>query len=68
LSETSNKGDATPTEGVSLGVTQFFKYDLAATALPDSTGRAGRAVAITWSASLGATLALGWRPRSPAMN
>lgn len=61
LSETSNKGEsATPTEGVSLGVTQLFKYDLAATALAglDWSGGAGGGD-LTWSASLGATLALG---------
>jgi hypothetical protein len=63
LSETANAGEsATPDQGVTLGVTQLFKDDVALTALAgvDWSGRAGGGD-LTWSASLGVTWALGRR-------
>jgi hypothetical protein len=61
LSETSNAGEsATPDQGVTFGVTQLFKDDVAATALAgvDWSGGEGGGD-LTWSASLGVTWALG---------
>jgi hypothetical protein len=57
LSETSTEGEsAIPTEGVSLGVTQLFKDDVAASALGGVDRSGGD---LTWSANLGLTWALG---------
>jgi hypothetical protein len=61
LSETSIEGEsATPDQGVTVGVTQLFKEDVAATALAgvDWSGGEGGGD-LTWTASLGLTWALG---------
>jgi hypothetical protein len=61
LDETSNAGaSATLDQGVTLGVTQLFRDDVAATAIAGvdwSSGEGGGD--LTWSASLGVTWALG---------
>jgi hypothetical protein len=57
LSETSNAGEsAIPTEGVTLGVNQLFREDIAGTALAGAEWSGGD---LTWSANLGITWALG---------
>lgn len=60
LGETSKEGEsATPTEALSLGLTQLFKYDVAATALAGLDWSGGKDGGdLTWSASLGLTWAL----------
>jgi hypothetical protein len=61
LSETVNAGDsATPDQGVTLGLTQLFRDDVALTALGgvDWSGGEGGGD-LTWTASLGITWALG---------
>jgi hypothetical protein len=61
LSETANAGEsATPDQGVTLGVTQLFKDDIALTTLAGVDWSGGKGGGdLTWSATLGVTFALG---------
>ncbi len=61
LSETSVEGEsATPDQGVTLGVTQRFKDEIALTTLAGVDWSGGKGGGdLTWSAALGVTFALG---------